>query len=104
MNIKPCIEVADGAMRVGGKYFGKFEQSLEKYVKDRLANPADIDPKRVYITHPMCSPETVELVRETIKQLNIFEEITETRAGCTISNHCGPNTLGIIFKQKSEYK
>jgi DegV family protein with EDD domain len=104
LNIKPCIEVAEGSMRVGAKYKGKFEPSLEKYVSERLSNPENIDLKRVYITHPMCSPETVEQVRQCIKKYADFEEVIETRAGCTISNHCGPNTLGIIFKQKSEYK
>ena len=26
-----------------------------------------------------------------------FTEIIETTAGCTVSSHCGPNTLGILF-------
>ena len=26
-----------------------------------------------------------------------FQDIYEATAGCTISSHCGPNTLGIIF-------
>jgi len=105
LNIKPCIEVADGVMRVGAKYTGKFEQVLEKYVKDRLtAAKGNIDLKRVYVTHTMCSPEVVEMVRGEIVKYADFEEIIETRAGCTVSNHCGPNTLGIIFRQIGEYK
>jgi len=104
LNIKPCIEVANGLMRVGGKYFGSFESALSKYVKERLSNPENLDLKRIYITHSACKPEVVELVREEVKKAANFEEIIETRAGCTVSNHCGPNTLGIIFKQKSEYK
>jgi len=104
LGIKPCIEVADGAMRVGKKYRGKFEKCLEIYVKERLADFENVDLTRVFITHPACSPETVERVREVIKKCITFHEIIETNAGCTVSNHCGPNTLGIIFKQKSDYK
>jgi DegV family protein with EDD domain len=104
LNIKPCIEVADGAMRVGAKYTGKFMPTLEKYVRERLSDPKNIDLKRIYITHTTCTPEIVGLVRETIKQCADFAEIIETKAGCTVSNHCGPNTLGIIFKQESEYQ
>ncbi|MDR2533148.1 MAG: DegV family protein [Oscillospiraceae bacterium] len=103
LGIKPCIEVADGAMRVGKKYRGKFEKCLEVYVKERLADINNIDLKRVFITHPMCAPETVELARTAIKKHAEFETIIETQAGCTVSNHCGPNTLGIIFKQKTPY-
>jgi DegV family protein with EDD domain len=104
LGIKPCIEVADGAMRVGKKYRGKFSVCLDLYVKERLSDLENVDLKRVFITHPMCAPEVVERVRETIKKHASFEEIIETNAGCTVSNHCGPNTLGIIFKQKTEYK
>lgn len=29
-----------------------------------------------------------------------FDEVVETHAGCTVSCHCGPNTLGILFVRK----
>ncbi|MEA4901751.1 DegV family protein [Desulfitobacterium sp.] len=100
LQIKPCIEVVDGKMKVGKKYRGSFEHCLENYVKDRLISSEDIDYSRVFITHPMCSPETIARVRETICRYADFDEIIETNAGCTISSHCGPNTLGILFKRK----
>ena len=101
LNIKPCIEVADGKMRVGKKYRGRFEDCLERYVKDRLYQNDNIDLKRLFITHPMCSEGTVARVREAVAQYASFEEVVETRAGCSISNHCGPNTLGIIYKRRT---
>ncbi|MDR0223410.1 MAG: DegV family protein [Oscillospiraceae bacterium] len=104
LGIKPCIEVADGFMRVGKKYRGNFEECLDEYVKDRLSDTDNINLKRVFITHPMCSRETVERVRQAVEKRAAFGEIIETRAGCAISNHCGPNTLGVIFKQKTAYK
>lgn len=97
--LKPCIEVRDGAMIVGRKYRGSFEKVLCAYVQERLKDRDDIDYSRVFITHPACEREVVDLVRETIKEYASFDEIIETRAGCTISNHCGPNTLGILFKR-----
>ena len=103
LGIKPCIEVCDGAMRVGKKYRGKFAMVLNDYVKDRLANPENIDMSRCFITHTTCTAEIVEQVRNKIKEYANFDEIIETRAGCTVSNHCGPNTLGILFKQKTPY-
>jgi hypothetical protein len=43
-------------MKVGKKYRGSFEHSLENYVKDKLtAGSQDIDYSRVFITHP-CVP------------------------------------------------
>ncbi|MCL2747921.1 MAG: DegV family protein [Oscillospiraceae bacterium] len=101
LSIKPCIEVADGKMRVGKKYRGSFELCLERYVEDRLRlrEGDSIDKSRLFITHPACSPETVARVREVVAKLATFEEIIETRAGCTISSHCGPKTLGVLFKR-----
>ena len=98
LGIKPCIEVTDGRMNVGKKYRGRFEDCLEKYVKDRLQDTA-IDGRRLFITHSMCSEQTVACVRETVSRCAGFQEVIETRAGCAISSHCGPNTLGIIFKR-----
>ncbi len=100
LNLKPCIEVTDGKMTVGKKYRGNFEHCIENYVKDRLEGRTDIDYSRVFITHPMCPEEVVNRAKETILKYANFDEIIETRAGCTISCHCGPNTLGILFKRK----
>jgi DegV family protein with EDD domain len=97
--IKPCIEVVYGEMRVGKKYRGSFEHCLEHYAHDRLAGCGDIDYSRAFITHPGCEPETVGLVHKIVASLAPFEEIIETRAGCTVSCHCGPATLGVLFKR-----
>ena len=40
------------------------------------------------------------MVRELVKKYQSFDEILVTRAGCTISSHCGPNTLGVLFMEK----
>lgn len=99
--IKPSIEVVDGKMRVGKKYRGKFEVCLEKYIEDKLANTQDIDESILFITHSSCSEEIVSLVKDTVQRYVNFTQIIETEAGCTISSHCGPNTLGILFKRKN---
>jgi len=100
LNLKPCIEVIDGKMTVGKKYRGNFEHCIENYVRDRLEGRTDIDYSRIFITHPMCSETVVNRAKEAILKYADFQEIIESRAGCTISSHCGPNTLGILFKRK----
>ena len=100
LKIKPSIDVTDGKMNVGKKYRGSFESALEKYVKDQLANIDQIDQSYIFLTHSHCSPETVAHVRGLLEQYGNFGKILETTAGCTISTHCGPNTLGILYKVK----
>ena len=44
---------------------------------------------------------TVQQVRQKINELSPgFEEILETTAGCTVTSHCGPGTLGVLFVRK----
>ena len=100
LSLKPCIEVKDGKMGVAKKYRGSFDKALRAYVKDRLEGRDDIVWDRCFITHPACKHETVELVRQCVNEFGHFDEVIETRAGCTISNHCGPYTLGILFIRK----
>ena len=100
LQLKPCISVKNGAMGVGKKYRGKFEKTLLTYVADRLADAEDICLDRVFVTHAGCDPKVVESVAEAVKNTLPFREILVTRAGCTVSSHCGANTLGVLFIRK----
>lgn len=100
LKLKPCIEVKDGKMGVVKKYRGNFTKVLVEYVKDRLENREDLVYDRIFITYSSDMPEAVAAVREAVKTYAPFTEILETRAGCTVSCHCGPNTLGILFIRK----
>lgn len=100
LNLKPCIEVRDGKMLVVKKYRGHFEKSILAYVKDRLANREDIDRTTIFITHTTVPEGTVQAVRDAICQWGSFTNIYDTDAGCTVSCHCGPGTLGILFVRK----
>lgn len=100
LNLKPCIEVRDGKMIVGKKYRGNFAKCLSNYVKDRLEGREDIEEGTVFITYTQVSQEAHDAVLEAVHTYGHFETIYETIAGCTISCHCGPGTLGILFVRK----
>lgn len=97
LSLKPCIEVRDGKMQVGKKYRGKYKNVLVSYVKDRLQGRDDVDYDRIFITHTTMSEDIVAAVRQAVAECGSFAEVIETTAGCTISCHCGPSTLGILF-------
>lgn len=97
LKLKPCIEVIDGKMKVVKKYRGSFEKCVLEYVKDRLVNREDLDYERIFITHTPVQDGLVEKVREAVAQYAPFTRVEVTQAGCTISCHCGPGTLGILF-------
>ena len=101
LKLKPCIVVKDGAMGVDKKYRGLFSKVVTEYVNERLTNVDDIDTSRVFVTHAGCAPEIVDSVVEQVKATGIFKEVFLTRAGCTVSSHCGADTLGVLFVRKS---
>lgn len=101
LKLKPCIEVKNGAMSVGKKYRGRLSDVLCEYVKARLNDKDDIETDRIFITHSGCSSEITEQVEKLVKELLPFKDVYITRAGCTVSVHCGPGTLGILFVRKS---
>jgi len=100
LHLRPCIELKDGKMVVGKKYRGTYERCLRSYVADRLKDAENISPKRVYITHTGISPEALKTVREMALEAVPFTEVYETRAGASITSHCGDNTFGILMVRK----
>ena len=98
LSLRPCIQVKDGKMGVGKKYRGAYQKCLLQYVKERLEGRDDIDPHRIFITESGgFTPEEVAEVAEAVRSYQPFEEVLHTRAGCTVSSHCGPRTLGILY-------
>lgn len=102
LSLKPCIEVdnTSGKMSVGKKYRGSLDKALAQYVQDKLETLENYDNRRIFITHSGISQERIDLVENLVRQYADFDEIFTTRAGCTISSHCGPNTLGVLYMTK----
>ena len=43
------------------------------------------------------TPEELAQVEAAVRSCQPFDEVLHTRAGCTVSSHCGPRTLGILY-------
>lgn len=101
LKLKPCIEMRDGKLEVCKKYRGNIFKVYEKYIEERLAGK-DVDPNFIFITTSLdLAPEvrdTLEaLVRRLVPEL---KELVFGRVGCTVTSHCGPGTLGLLFLEK----
>ena len=100
LNLKPCIEVKDGKMSVVKKYRGNYAKCLANYVKDRLADREDIIRNELFLTYTPVTDECLTAVKNAIEEHGHFNTVYETTAGCTVSCHCGPATLGVLFVRK----
>lgn len=100
LNLKPCIEVKDGKMSVVKKYRGNYAKCLASYVKDRLADREDLQRETLFVTRTPVNDECLQAVKNAVDEHADFENIYWTKAGCTVSCHCGPGTLGVLFVRK----
>lgn len=100
LKLRPEIRVVDGKMIVGKKYRGDAQRTILDYVRGRLEGRTDVDTHRIFITHAKAPREIVDQVVALVRQLHPFEEVLVTEAGCTVSSHCGPDCLGVLFFKK----
>lgn len=94
--IKPQIIVANGKMSPQKKYSGKNEKCVDNYCRDTLEEFNNPDLSIAFVTHSHATPEMVKIAKEHLKKRG-FKTIYETVAQATITSHCGPKTLGILY-------
>ena len=101
LKLKPCIEVVDGKMQVGKKYRGSFDRCVSQYIRERLADADQYDLSRVFIAYAGLDQATIDIACNAAREcIGESAEMILCTAGCTISCHCGPGTLGIILVRK----
>ncbi len=101
LKLHPCIFVSQGKMGVGKKYRGSIEKAYRSYIKDALHDVEQIDTERIFITHSgRLEEKTIQELRQLVLSIAPFQEVLVTQAGCTVSNHCGPKTMGVLFYRK----
>lgn len=97
LKLRPCISVVDGKMGVWKKLQGRYSHCVEKYVEAVHEEFVTPDKTRCFVTHTKMDEGLAEKVVETVKSWGIFDEVLETIAGCTVTTHCGANTIGVLF-------
>lgn len=96
LQLKPEIFVKEGKMVSGAKYRGPMKKVVMEYVEDTLKLFNKPDLEEVFITYSTAPDVVLEAVEERLKKAG-FKNIRKTRAGGTISCHCGPHCLGILY-------
>ncbi len=96
-SIKPSIDMINGALQISKKYRGKTNDIQIRYALDKLSEYDDIDFSRVVIVSTGVDEEQISAVKSAVEEKYNFDEVVLAKAGCTITSHCGKNTLGILF-------
>ena len=97
LKIKPGLEMRNGKLEVCKKYRGNINHVYQQYITERLSGKK-VRPGHVFLTESgEVDPAVLKNLEVLVKQLTGCKEIHHTVAGCTVSSHCGPKTLGVLF-------
>ena len=96
LKIKPIIEVRDGKMEVGAKPRGKIEFGLDKLAEMLSSDRENVDLDTIFITHSEAI-KSCEYLIEKVKEIVPDANVLVANAGCVISTHCGPGTIGVLY-------
>jgi fatty acid-binding protein DegV len=90
----------DGKLGVYKKYRGNINSVYKQYVKERMQG-RKIRPGHVFVTESgEIEQDILEVIYGIVRETIPGVEIHHTIAGCTISTHCGPKCLGILFLEE----
>ena len=102
LKLKPCLEMREGKLVVCKKYRGAMGKVYRQYITERLAGKTVVED-HAFITHSgEVSEDTLRELTELVRELAPFKEVFITQAGCTVSSHCGPGTLGVLFLRQPD--
>ena len=96
LQIRPQIILKDGKMGPHKKYRGNMEKVVKSYCYDTLEEFNNPDLSIGFVTYTTGSDEMLEIAKNSLINRG-FKKIYCTKAGATISSHCGENTLGILY-------
>ncbi|MBR0161790.1 MAG: DegV family protein, partial [Oscillospiraceae bacterium] len=100
LHLKPALEMKDGKLGVYKKYRGSINSVYKQYIRERLQGKR-VRPAHVFITESgEVDSAVLEELYALVRELIPVKEIHHTFAGCTVSTHCGPKTLGILFLEE----
>ncbi len=103
LKIRPQVNAVDGVLRPARKYRGNFDYVVKKYCQDIVNEYDNIDYSIGFVTYTTASIDTVRSAVDILKDAG-FKEVIVTRAGATITSHCGEDCLGVLFLTDGEHK
>lgn len=97
LKIHPVAKVINNKLVVYKKPRGKYENAVEVQIDEFMHDLDNIDKSCVFITHSGRMDGIEKQIYEKISPYLDKENLFITEAGCTISSHCGPKTIGILY-------
>ncbi|MCJ8013417.1 DegV family protein [Paenibacillus sp. KQZ6P-2] len=99
LNIRPVIKVIDGSMTPAYKVRGKKEKAMNQMLHNALEKTSLMDNDLMIVVHSFAEDEA-KYLQQVLQEKTSAREVAISTAGCVISSHCGPKTIGIMYSKK----
>lgn len=99
LNIRPVIKVIDGKMTPAYKVRGKKKKALEQMLQNALSQKELMDNDLIIVVHSLAEVEA-KYLQQVLQTQTAAREVALATAGCVISSHCGPQTIGLMYTKK----
>lgn len=102
LNLHPVAKVINGKLTVYKTPRGKYRKAVDAQIQEFLEDLPNIDLTRVFVTDSGHMDGEDEYVIQELSKHMDPSKIVHTTAGCVISSHCGPKTIGILYILKEQ--
>lgn len=99
-HIHPIIKLVDGGMIVYKKPRGAYKAALNELVNEIKGDYPNVDLDHIFVTHSGMDQNLINYLYEEVSKVVGQDHVYITRAGCVISSHCGPGTIGVLYIKK----
>lgn len=99
-HVHPVIKVVDGGMIVYKKPRGKLKAGIDEQIAELKNDLPNVDMDNIMITDSGVSEADKKYFHDEVAKLVDPSIIRHTRAGCVVSCHCGPGTIGVLYIKK----
>lgn len=99
-HVHPMIKLFNGELIVYKKPRGTMKMCSNEMLSILKEDLPNVDLENIMITHSGYSEETLNYLKTELGKLVDPKCIRITQAGCVISTHCGPGTIGILYIKK----
>ena len=100
LKIRPVIKVVNGTMIPAYKVRGKKEKALEQMLSNALDRADEMDNDLIIVVHTMAESEA-RMLQKALQEKTGAKQVSLSTAGCVISSHCGPHTVGLMYTKKT---
>ena len=102
LHIHPVAKMVNNRLVVYRKIRGKYIKAVDEQIREFMEDLPHIDKSALFITDSGHMTGEDKYIYDKVKEYIPEGNIHHTTAGCVVSSHCGPKTIGILYILKDE--